>query len=150
MEDKKNKVYISTFVIFWIIAVAFIPIIIVISLQSLQGQAFNELLWNFIAIPLIFIIFILGIILIVLAAKAHIKKILKALFILVGSSAVVMALSAIQPAPGEGYYPGRIGAAAEWLFFMLAQYLCPVLLLASTIGIIVLIGKKRIIARSGE
>lgn len=144
MEDKKNKVYISTLVIFWIIAAAFIPIIIVMSLQSLQGQAFNELLWSFIAIPLIFVIFILGIILIILAAKAHIKKISKALFILVGSSAVIMALSAIQPAPGEGYYAGRIGAAAEWLFFILAQYLCPALLLAGIIGIIVLIGKKRI------
>ncbi|MFA5015057.1 MAG: hypothetical protein WC549_05900 [Actinomycetota bacterium] len=140
----KNKVYTSTLVIFWIIATAFIPIIVVISLQSLQGQAFNESLWNFIALPLIFIIFILGIILIVLAAKAHIKRISKALFILAGSSAVIMALSAIQPVPGEGYYQGRIGAAAEWLFFILAQYLCPVLLLASAIGIIVLIGKKRI------
>jgi len=119
-------------------------------MQSLQGQAFNESLWNFIAIPLIFLIFILGIILIVLAVKAHIKRISKALFILTGSSAVVMALSAIQPVPGEGYYPGRIGAAVEWLFFILAQYLCPILLLASVIGIIVLIRKKRIIARPGE
>jgi len=79
-----------------------------------------------------------------LAVKVQIKRISKALFVLAGSSAVIMALSAIQPAPGEGYYPGRIGAAAEWLFFILAQYLCPALLLASVIGIIVLIGKKRI------
>jgi hypothetical protein len=55
----------------------------------------------------------MGIILIILAAKAHIKKILKASSILIESSAVITTLSAMQPAPGEGCYAGRIGTAAE-------------------------------------
>jgi len=145
MQDKKNKNYTSTLVIFWIIFAAFVPTIIIISLQSLQGQDFNYLLWNFIALPLIFLSFILGVVLIIRAAKAHFRKISKALLILVGSSAVIIALCAIQPAPGEGYYPGIAGAMAEWIFLILAQYLCPVVLLAGSIGIIVLIAKKRII-----
>jgi len=149
MQEEKNKIYISTIVIFWIIFAAFIPTIILLSIQSPQGQSTSNLFnsfWGFVGLPLFFLSFILGIILIILAAKAHFTKISKALFILVGSSAVGIAISAIQPAPGQGYYPGRIGAIAEWVFFILAQYVCPIALLVGAIGIIVLIARKNVIA----
>ena len=94
--------------------------------------------------------FPLGIALIVLASKAHFTKISKAFFILAGSSALCLAVSMGQPGPGAGYYPGRIGAVAEWAFFIIAQYLCPIALLAGVIGIIVLIAKKRIIAKENN
>ena len=147
MEDKKNKIYISAPVIFWIIFASFILLeVLEVMLIFVPTLAKNNFVMMFGNLSFFALFFPLGIALIVLAAKAHFTKISKSFFILKGSSALCIAVSIIQPGPGEGYYPGRIGAIAEWAFFILERYVCPIALLVGVVGSIVLIAKKRIIA----
>src|SRR5665648_233960 len=83
MQNKKNNIYISTLVIFWLIFTFFILSALSMYAMPLFGQYVR-----FISIPSMVILSILGIALIVLAARSKFTKISKAFFILTGSSAL--------------------------------------------------------------
>jgi len=84
MQEGKNKIYISTVVIFWI-SVAFV-FLVTITLFNLSP--FDEKYLLFINIPIQAVYAILGIALIVLASKGKFTKISKAFFTLTGASLV--------------------------------------------------------------
>ena len=146
MEDNKNKIYISTLVIFWLIFAFFI-----LNVSSMWFMPLFGPFIQFISIPLMVILPILGIALIVLAARAKFIKISKAFFILTGASALGMTISGVLhnlvfalliKLFGEGFL-ARMGD--EPVFFILATIVCPLALLVGAIGSIILIAKKKII-----
>jgi hypothetical protein len=144
MKEEKNKIYISTLVIFWITFAFFIMVMagmylsFVPYISIISGVAFRVVLS------------ILGIALIILAAKAKFTKIARVFFILTGASAIGMGLSMVLhnlvfalliKLFGEGIL-GSMGD--EPVFFILATIICPLALLIGAIGSIVLISKKKI------
>ena len=148
MEDKKNKIYISTVVIFWIIFAFFILMV--------SGMYFGMYLPFsnfFVGMPVRVVLSLLGIALIVLAARARFTKISKAFFILTGSAALGIGLSIILhnlvfalliKLFGEGIWSGM---GDEPVFFILATIVCPLALLVGAIGSMVFIAKKKVIIK---
>lgn len=147
MDDRKNKIYIFTVVIFWIIFAFFILMV--------SGMYFGMYLPFsnfFVGIPVRVVLSLLGIALIVLAARARFTKISKAFFILTGSSALGIVLSIdlhnlvyalFIKLFGESFWAGM---GDEPVFFILATIVCPIALLVGAIGSMVFIVKKKIIA----
>jgi hypothetical protein len=146
MEDKKNKIYISTLVIFWLIFAFFILNVSSMWFISLFGPFIQ-----FISIPLMVILALLGIALIVLVSRLKFKKIAKVFFILTGSSAIGIIVFGVLhnllfalliKLFGEAF-GARMGD--EPVFFILATIICPIVLLVGVIGSIVLMAKKKVI-----
>ena len=146
MENKKNRIHISTLVIFWILFAFFILVVSNIFIMNFIDQ-FNGFIFFFSA----FALPCLGIALIVLVSKAKFKKISKAFFILTGASAIGIVIGSVLhnflyafliKLFGEGFLAG---VGDEPVIFILATIICPVALLVGIIGIIVLIIKKKVI-----
>jgi len=146
--QKKNKVYISTLVVFWIIFAFFILMVAGMYL----GMYLPFL--PFMGLPSIALISLLGIALIVLAAKAKFTKISKAFLILTGSASAGMGISVLLhnlifglfiKLFGEGFWE-RIGIGDEPVFFILATMICPVAILVGAIGSIVFIARKKVLS----
>ena len=148
MENKKNRIYISTLVIFWITFAFFILVISNIFVMNAIDQ-FNRFLFFSSGI----VLSCLGIALIVLASKAKFNKISKAFFILTGASTAGIVVGSVLhnlayalfiKLFGEGFWAGM---GDEPVFFILATVVCPVALLVGIIGSIVLIVKKKVIPK---
>ena len=146
--QKKNKLYISTLVIFWIIVALFI-----LAMSGMYLIMYSHFLGYFISLAIRVIWSFLGIVLIVLAAIARFTKISKAFLILTGSAAAGIGLSVILhnlvfgiliKLLGEGFWE-RTGIGDEPVFFILAVFICPVALLVGIIGSIILIARKRVL-----
>ena len=146
MEDTKNKIYISTLIIFWFaFFIAVMGGMYLYLAPYITSVSFIAIFVSFIAI-----MSILGIVLIILAAKAKFTKIAKVFFILTGASGIGIGLSLIlhnlvyallTKLFGEGIW----GAAGdEPVFFILATIVCPLALLVGAIGSIVLIAMKKV------
>ena len=146
--QEKNKVYISTLIVFWIIVTFFILMV--------AGMYLGMFLPFFpvISLPSIAVISLSGIALIVLAARAKFTKISKAFFILTGSAAAGMGISIVLhnlifalfiKLFGEGFWE-RIGIGDEPVLFILATIICPVALLVGAIGSIVFIARKKVLS----
>src|SRR4030042_584488 len=142
--QEKNKLYISTLVIFWIIVAFFI-----LAMSGMYLSIYLHFLGYFISLPVRVVLSLLGIALIVFAARASFKKISKAFFILTGSAAAGMGLSVILhnlvfgvliKLLGEGFWE-RTGIGDEPVFFILAVFICPLALLVGIIGSIILIAR---------
>jgi hypothetical protein len=145
MEEKKNKIYISTLIIFWLVFAFFILNISSIWLIPLIISSVQ-----FINIALMIILSILGIVLIILAARANFNKVPKAFFILTGSSATGITVFGVLhnllfalliKLLGENF-SARMGD--EPVFFILATILCPIALLVGILGCIIIIAGKKI------
>ncbi len=89
--QKKNKIYISTLVIFWVLVALFF----LVTITMFNLGPFDEKYLNFINIPIQSVYAILGIVLIVLATKGKFTKISKSFFILTGASLVGACISYI-------------------------------------------------------
>lgn len=146
MQEEKNKIYTSTLVIFWIIFALFIMVMAGMYLYIIPYIGI------IIGVPFRAVLSILGIVMIILAAKAKFTKIAKVFFILTGASALGMGLSMILhnlvfalliKLFGEGIWSGM---GDEPVFFILATIVCPIALLVGSIESIVLIAKKKVIA----
>ena len=144
MGNKKNKIYISTLVVFWILFAFSILALLNIFIMNLI-DLFSRVLFysSAFALPC------LGIALIVLAVKANFTRISKTFFILTGASAIGIVLGAMLhnlvyalfiKLFGEGFWAGL---GDEPVFFILSVIVCPIALLVGIIGSIVLIAKKR-------
>jgi hypothetical protein len=147
MQEKKSKIYISTIVIFWITFAFFIMVMAGMYLYAIPY------IGTITGIPFIAILSIMGIALIILAAKAKLTKSPKVFLILTGASALGMGLSMILhnlvfalliKLFGESIL-GSMGD--EPVFFILATIVCPLALLVGSIGSIVLIAKKKVIVK---
>ncbi len=145
MKEKENKINISTLIIFWLVVAFFILNALSMFAMPLFGQ-FNQ----FISIPLMVILPVLGIALIVLVSRAKLQKLAKAFFILTGSAAIGISVFAVMhnlffalliKLFGEDF-GARMGD--EPVFFVLATIVCPIALLVGIIGSIVLIAKKKV------
>jgi hypothetical protein len=146
MDNKKNKIYTSTVVIFWIILAFSILTISNIFIMNLI-DLFNRYLFFSSAI----VLSCLGVALIVLATKAKITKISKVFFILTGASAAGMVVGSVLHNLvyalfirlfGEGFW---VGMGDEPVFFIFATIVCPLALLVGLVGGIVLIAKKKLL-----
>lgn len=146
MQDKKDKIYSSTLVFFWLTFAFVILTVASIFSMNLIGQFIQ-----FIIIPSVIILSILGIILIILASRAKFTKISKAFFILTGASILGIIASVVLhnlvfalliKLFGESFLANM---GDEPVFFIMATIICPAALLVGVIGSIVLIAKKRII-----
>ena len=146
MQEEKNKIYTSILVIFWITFAFFIMVMAGMYLYIIPYIGIIT------GIPFRAVLSILGIVLIILAAKAKFTKIAKVFFILTGASSIGMGLSMILhnlvfalliKLFGEGIWSGM---GDEPVFFILATIVCPLALLVGAIGSIVLIAKKKVIA----
>jgi hypothetical protein len=146
MDNKRNKIYMSTLAVFWSL-LAFSIIVLLNFFIMNFFDIFSRFLFysSAIALPC------LGIALIVLAVKAKFTKISKIFFILTGASAIGIVVGAMLHNLvyalfiilfGEGFWAG-IGD--EPVFFILAVIVCPIILLAGLVGSIILMAKKRII-----
>ncbi len=146
MDINKNKIDVATIVIFWLtFASAFLALLNIYVLNSLD-IFYRPLFYSAAAaLPL------LGIALIVLTLKANFTRISKAFFILTGASATGVVTGAILhnlvyalfiKLFGESFW-GAMGD--EPVFFIFAVIICPIALLAGTIGSIILIAKKRVL-----
>ena len=144
MQEEKNKVYTSMLVIFWIIFAFFIIVTAGMYLYVVPYIGFVT------GVPFRAVLSILGIVLIILAAKAKITKIARAFFILTGASALGMGISMILhnlvfalliKLFGEGAWSSM---GDEPVFFILATIVCPLALLVGVIGGIALIVKKKV------
>jgi len=146
--QEKNKVYISTLIVFWIIVTFFILMV--------AGMYLGMFLPFFpvLSLPSIAVISLSGIALIVLAARTKFTKISKAFFILTGSAAAGMGISIVLhnlifalfiKLFGEGFWE-RIGIGDEPVLFILATIICPVALLVGAIGSIVFIARKKVLS----
>ncbi|MDD5622503.1 MAG: hypothetical protein PHQ09_04990 [Actinomycetota bacterium] len=143
---EKSKLYISTLVIFWIIFAVFI--LLLASMFLARYLPFQ----SFIGLPSYALLSLLGLTLIVLAAKAKLTKTSKVFIILTGSGAAGTGISIVLHNLlfglfivlfGEGYWE-RIGIGDEPVFFILATIICPLVLLVGIIGSIVLIARKKV------
>ena len=147
--QKKNKLYISTLVIFWIIVAFFI-----LATSGMYLSIYLHFLVFFVGLPSTVVLSLLGIALIVLAARARFTKISKAFFILTGSAAAGMGISIVLhnlifglfiKLFGEGFWE-RTGIGDEPVFFILATIICPLALLVGAIGSIVFIARKKVLS----
>lgn len=142
----KNRIYISTVVIFWIIFSLFI---LTTAGMYLYMVPYIGMITGF---YLRFVISAVGIALIILTVKARLSKIAKEFFILTGASALGMGLSAylhnlVYALIMKFFSNSTIANMGdEPVFFILATIVCPLALLAGIIGSIVLIAKKKVIA----
>ena len=156
IQEEKNKIYISTILIFWILFVFFILTtylsVFSMYLTSYGFYSYLPLLSFFIGWKFLFVMLlqtILGIILVILASRAKFTKIYKAFLILTGSSAVFIFFSIISLAWivhstyialfGENLNNGWV-ANGTIILFQLA-------FLVGAIGSIVLIAKKKVIVK---
>jgi hypothetical protein len=146
MGNKKNKIYISTLVIFWLTVVSFIVIALNIYAVNLIGFFSRYLFYSS-----IIALFCLGTALIILAAKAKFTKISKTFFILTGAPAIGMiaslmlhnlAYALLIKFFGEGIWSGM---GNEPVFFVLATIVCPLVLVTGIIGGIILIARKKVV-----
>jgi len=146
---EKNKLYISTLVIFWIIVTAFI-----LAILGMYLSVYLHFLVYFVSLPSIVILSLLGIALIILAVRARFTKISKVFLILTGSAAAGMGISIVLhnlvfgiliKLLGEGFWE-RTGIGDEPVFFILATIICPLALLAGIIGSIILIARKKVLS----
>ena len=146
MEKKKNRIYITTLVIFWVILASSILALSNIFIMN-ELDLFNRYLFFSSAI----VLSCLGIALIVLAAKAKLTKISKAFFILTGASAAGIVIGSVLhnlvyalfiKLFGEGFWAGM---GDEPVFFIFAIIVCPVALLVGIIGSVILIVKKKVL-----
>ena len=156
MQKEKNKIYLSTIVIFWIIFAFFILTtylsIFSMYLTSYGFYSYLPLLSFFIAWKFLFVMLIqtfLGIVLIFLTSRAKFTKISKVFLIVTGSSAACIFFSIISLAwIVNGLFIGLFGENSNsgWaangtiILFQLA-------LLVGAIGSIVLIAKKKVIVK---
>jgi hypothetical protein len=147
MQEKKNKIYISTLAIFWITFAFFIMVMAGMYLYIIPYIGIIT------GLPFRAILSILGIVLIILAAKAKFTRIAKVFFILTGASALGMGISMILhnlvfalliKLFGESIF-GSMGD--EPVFFILATIVCPLALLVGAVGCMVLIAKKKVIVK---
>jgi len=132
-------------VVFYVLVVLFAVIV-----ASLGGRLVNL---PFSVTAVLAIVFgLLGIVLVVLAAKLKGPILQKAFFILTGASAAAMPIFAVLhnlvyrlliTLFGEGFWEGRTGGGDEPVFFVLAILVCPALFLVGTVGSIVLLVKAR-------
>jgi hypothetical protein len=146
MDNKKNKIYISTLVVFWALFAFSITAVLNFFVMNFFDLFCRILFYSSaIALPC------LGIALTVLAVKAKLTKTSKIFFILTGASAIgIVACSILHNLVyalfiilfGEGFWAG-IGD--EPVFFILAVIVCPIVLLVGIIGSIVIIAKKKTI-----
>ncbi len=145
MDNKKNKIYISTLVIFWITVAFSISVLLNIFLMN-SLDLFNRAFFftSAFALPL------LGIAIVIFAIKGRYTKISRAFFILTGASAIGMVVGSVLHNLvyalfillfGENFWAG----GDEPVFFILAVIVCPIALLAGIIGSIVLIARKKVI-----
>jgi len=147
MEDKKNKIYISILVVFWLIFAFFI-----LNALSMYAMPLLRTVNQFIFIPLMVILPVLGIALIVLVSRLKFQKIARAFFILTGSSALGIGVSSVLHNLVYALIMKFFSSSAlanlgdEPVFFILATIVCPIALLVGIIGSIVLIAKKKVIA----
>lgn len=130
MKEDKNKIYISTVIVFWILVLFFF----LVAITEFSIGSFDEKYLNFINIPIQSVYTILGIPLIVLATKGKFTKISKAFFILTGASLIGGFLSYIL---------------SNFVFTKLLEFEpAPVIFIATflvgMIGSIVLIAKKKV------
>jgi len=157
MQVDKNKIYISTIIIFWIIFAFFILSTLgmygmILILQFIPSLMVPSITLPNIVFPSFAILSILGIVLIILAARAKFTKISKIFFILTGSSALGIGVSSVLHnllfALLIKLFGEEFGASMgdEPVFFILATIVCPLALLVGIIGSIVFIAKKKVIA----
>jgi hypothetical protein len=144
MQEEKNKIYTSTLVIFWITFAFFIMVMAGMYLYLVPYIGIIT------GIPFRAVLSILGIVLIILAAKAKFTKIAKVFFILTGASALGIGLSIdlhnlvyalFIKLFGESFWAGM---GDEPVFFILATIVCPLALLVGAIGSMVFIAKKKV------
>jgi len=147
MQEEKNKIYTSTLVIFWITFAFSIMVIAGMYGMYLYLAPYIGIL---IGVPFQAVLSILGIVLIILAAKAKFTKIAKVFFILTGASALGMVLSMLL---GDLVFALWLKdlekvSGVVWVmnlsFYILATIVCPLALLVGAIGSIVLIAKKKV------
>jgi len=142
MEGKALKV---RNVVFYVLIVLFAMVV-----ASLGERLVNV---PFVVTAVLAIVFgLLGIVLVVLAARLRGPRIQKIFFILTGVSAACMPIFAVLHNLvygllivlfGEGFWEGRTGGGDEAFFFILAILVCPALFLIGTVGSIVLLVKAR-------
>ena len=146
MEGNQNKINISTLVIFWLIFAFFI-----LNALSMYAMPLFGPYIQFISIPSMVILPIIGIALIVLAARARFTKISKSFFVLIGSAALSITVLGVLhnlvsalliKLTREGFWSSM---RDEPVFFVQATLVCPLALLVGIIGSIVLIAKKKVI-----
>jgi hypothetical protein len=144
MNEEKNKIYTSTLVVFWLTFALFILVMAGMYLY------FIPYIGIITGVAFMAILSILGIVLIILAAKGKFIKIARVFFILTGASALGMGLSMVLhnlvfalliKLFGESIL-GSMGD--EPVFFILATIICPLAILVGSIGSIVLISKKKV------
>ena len=138
-------------IVFYVLVVLFALIV-----ASLGGRLVNV---PFAVTAVLAIVFgLLGIVLVVLAAKLKGPRIQKIFFILTGASAACMPIFAVLhnlvyglliTLFGEGFWERHGSGGDEPVFFILAILVCPALFLIGTVGSIVLLVKVRT-AKQGE
>ena len=159
MQEEKNKIYISTLVIFWI-TFAFFILTTYLSIFSMYLTSYGyysylpllsfSIGWKFLFVMLLQTF--LGLALIILASRAKLTKIFKAFFILTGASAACIFFSInllgwivymlFIKLFGESSKSGWVVNGVV-ILFQLA-------LLVGAVGSIVLIAKKKVIRLAGS
>ncbi len=147
----KNKIYISTVVIFWITFAFFIMYFAGMYTAGIEYLYLSHYIGILIGVPFQAVLSVLGIVLIILAAKAKFTKIAKVFFILTGVLALGMVLSMILGnlvfahliKYSENVFSGVI-SVMNTSFYILATIVCPLALLVGAVGSIVLIAKKKV------
>lgn len=132
-------------VVFYVVVVLFAVIVATFS------EAFVDV--PFAATAVLAIVFgLLGIVLVVLAARLKGPRIQKTFFILTGASAAGIPIFAVLhnlvyalliALFGEGFWERNGSGGDEPVFFILAVLVCPALFLIGTVGSIVLLVKAR-------
>jgi len=126
--------------VFWITVVIFLLLIAFIFTQHLIPSS-NQI-FKYVFFPGVVLLTILGTILIVMAARTRLRKGLKYSFVLTGISAIGMPVSAILHNVvyglmiyffGEDFWGGQ-GYGDEAVFFILALFVFPALLIVSAIS----------------
>jgi len=135
--------------VFWITVVIFLLLISFIFTQHLIPNS-NQI-FQYVFFPGVVLLTILGIILIVMAARARIRKGLKYSFVLTGVSAVGMPASVILHNVvyglmiyfiGEDFWGGQDGGD-EAVFFILALFVFPALLIVSAISGAIILARAK-------
>ena len=156
MESEKKSIKVSykfnlaIKVTFWLL-VAFFIVLVVVIFSPMEYISISVL---FMAIPGI-IFLLLGIVLIVLAAKSGLKGLLKKFLLVTGAAPIGTVVSVILHNVFYGvfiYFFGadfwdRIGVSDEPVFFILAIIVCPIAFLVGVVSSIVLFIKGRRTAR---
>ncbi len=142
-QINSQKINIGIILVFWLIFTFFI-----INTSNIWFWQYFEPLARYVSIFLIFAFPVLGIALIILAAKVQTTKAIKAFLILTGSSAIGIALFGVLHNLFYvfliKFFANRFGNDFdEAVFFTLATVICPLALLVGIIGTIILIYRKR-------